>query len=121
MSKKDFKAGLSASIKAQDVANVERFETAGAVLANLTAAFGKQHQAAQPTSPRTVVVRHTFSMSESDSALLDTLRKAAAVEGSIFTASDICRIALHSISGYRGKDVIAGVDKLERLRPGRSS
>lgn len=121
MSKKDFKAGLSASIKAQDIANVERFETAGAVLANLAAALGKQHQSARATSPRTVVVRHTFSMPESDSALLEALRKAAAAEGSIFTASDIFRIALHSISGYRGKDVIAGVNKLERLKPGRSS
>jgi hypothetical protein len=119
MTKKDFKAGLSASVKAQDVANVERFETAGAVLANLTAALGKQHQAAQPASLRTVVVRHTFSMSESDSALLETLRKAAAVEGSLLTASDICRIGLHAISGYRGEDVIAAVDRLERLRPGR--
>jgi len=119
MAKKDFKAGLSASVKAQDAANIERFETAGSVLANLTAALGKPHQAAQSTSLRPVVVRHTFSMSESDSALLETLQKAAALEGSLLTASDICRIGLHAISGYRGKDFIAAAGRLERLRPGR--
>ena len=119
MTRKDFKAGLTASIKAQDVANSERFETAGAVLANLSAAIGKQHQAAQSTSSKTVVVRHTFSMSERDSALLETLQKAAAAEGALFTASEICRIGLNAISDYRGKDVIAAGNKLERLKPGR--
>lgn len=119
MTKKDFKAGLSASVKAQDVANNERFETAGAVLANLTAALGKQHQATQSTSPKTVVVRHTFSMSEAESALLETLLKAAAAKGSIFTSSEICRIGLHAISGYRAEDVIAAAGNLERLRPRR--
>lgn len=119
MSKKEFKASLSASVRAQDVANNKRFETAGAALANLTAALGKQHQAAQSTAQRTVVVRHTFSMSEADSAVLETLRKAAAVKGSLFSASDICRIALHAISGYRAEDVIAAVGNLERLKPGR--
>jgi hypothetical protein len=106
MVKKDFKAGLSASVKAQDAANIKRFETAGSVLANLTAALGKPHQAAPSTS-------------ESDSALLETLQKAAALEGSLLTASDICRIGIHAISGYRGKDVIAAAGKLEQLRPGR--
>lgn len=118
MTKKDFKAGLSASVKAQDFANNERFETAGAVLANLTA-LGKQHQATQSTTQKPVVVRHTFSMSEADSALLETLRKAAAAKGSIFTASDICRIGLLAICGYRAEDVIAAAGNLERLRPGR--
>jgi hypothetical protein len=119
MTKKDFKAGFSASVKAQDVANHERFETAGAVLANLTAALGKQHQATQSTSRKPVVVRHTFSMSEADSAVLEMLRKAAAVKGSLLTASDICRIAIDAISGYRAEDVIAAAGNLKRLRPGR--
>lgn len=109
---------VPASVKAQDVANIERFETAGAVLANLTAALSK-HQAAQATSQRTVVVRHTFSMSETDSALLEALRKAAAVKGALFTASEICRIGLHAISSYSAEDVIAAAGNLERLKPGR--
>lgn len=75
----------------------------------------------EPTPSRTLVVRHTFSMSERDYALLEALRKKAAAKGSIFTASDICRIALHAISGYKGEEVIAAVDKLERLRPGKRS
>lgn len=123
MTKKDFKLGLGASIKAQDTADKDRFGKADSVLSTLDAAAGKQRQAEQPMVSRTLVVRHTFSMAESDYALLEALRKAAAATpgGPIFSASDICRAAIHAISGYSGAEVIAAVDKLERLRPGKRS
>lgn len=124
MSKKDFKDNLGASLKSQDVANKDKFETAGGVLSNLDAAANKKPQSTPKHAPsRTLVVRHTFSMSEGDYALLEALRKAAAAipGGPIFSASDICRAAIHAISGYSGDEVIAAVDKLERLRPGRRS
>lgn len=73
----------------------------------------------ESTPSRTLVVRHTFSMSERDYGMLEALRKAAAAQGSIFSASDMCRIGLHAISDYTADEVIAAVDKLERLRPGR--
>lgn len=123
MTKKDFKASIGAGIKAQGNADKDRFGKVDSVLANLDAAAAKQHQAAQPTLSRTLVVRHTFSMAESDYALLLALRKAAAAVpgGPIFSASDICRAAIHAFSGYSGEEVIAAVDKLERLRPGKRS
>ena len=123
MTKKDFKASIGASVKVQDVADKDRFGKADSVLSNLDAATEKQRQAAQSTASKTLVVRHTFSMAESDYALIEALRKAAAATpgGPIFTASDICRIGLHAISGYSGDEVIAAVDRLERLRPGRKS
>lgn len=123
MTKKDFKASIGAGIKAQDTADKDRFGKADSVLSNLDAAAEKQRQAEQPMLSRTLVVRHTFSMSESDYAMLEALRKAAAAipGGPIFTASDICRAAIHAISGYSGAEVIAAVDRLERLRPGRRS
>ena len=121
MPKKEFKASLGASVRAQDAADQDRFGKADAVLSNLDAAAVGQRQAVQPTLSKTLVVRHTFSMSETDYALLEALRRAAAVQGTIFTASDICRIGLHAISDYSGDKVIAAVDKLERLRPGRRS
>lgn len=123
MTKKDFKASIGASVKVQDVADKDRFGKADSVLSNLDAATEKQRQAAQSTASKTLVVRHTFSMAESDYALIEALRKAAAATpgGPIFTASDICRIGLHAISGYNGDEVIAAVDRLERLRPGRRS
>jgi len=121
MTKKDFKASIGASVKVQDVADKDRFGKADSVLSNLDAATEKQRQAAQSTASKTLVVRHTFSMSESDYTMLDTLRRAAEAKGMRLTASDICRIGLHAISGYRGEEVIVAVDKLERLRPGRRS
>lgn len=121
MPKKDFKANLGASVKAQDAADKDRFGKADAVLSSLSAAVEPERLSAQVSPSKTLVVRHTFSMSESDYALLEALRLAAAAQGSIFTASDICRIGLHAISGCSGDEVIAAVDKLERLRPGRRS
>lgn len=123
MPKKDFKTSLGASVKAQDAADKDRFGKADAVLSNLDAAAVSQRQAEQVSSSKTLVVRHTFSMSERDYALLEALRKAAAAtpDGPIFSASDICRAAIHAISGYSGEKVIAAVDKLERLRPRRRS
>jgi hypothetical protein len=123
MTKKDFKANLGASIKAQDAAVIERFGKADAVLSNVSAAVEPEQNAARPAPSRTLVVRHTFSMAESDYAMLEALRKAAAAVpgGPIFSASDICRAAIHAISGYKGEQVIAAVERLERLRPGRRS
>jgi hypothetical protein len=123
MSKKDFKANLGASVKAQDVANKDKYETADGVLSNLDTAAAAPQSTPKLAPSRTLVVRHTFSMSESDYALLEALRKAAAATpgGPIFSASDICRAAIHAISDYSGDEVIAAVDKLERLRPGRRS
>lgn len=121
MPKKDFKASLGASVKAQDTADKDRFGKADALLSNLSAALEPERQSTQVSPSKTLVVRHTFSMSESDYALLEALRRAAAAQGSIFTASNICRIGLHAISGYSGDEVIAAVDKLERLKPGRKS
>ena len=123
MTKKDFKTKIEAGIKAQDTADRDRFGRADSVISNLDAAADKQRQAEEPMPSRTLVVRHTFSMSESDYVMLEALRKAAAAVpgGPIFSASDICRAAIHAISGYSGDEVIASVDRLERLRPGRRS
>lgn len=121
MTRKDFKASIGASIKGQDTADKDRFEKVDSVLANWDAAAATPQSTPKPAPSKTLVVRHTFSMSEGDYALLEALRKAAAAVpgGPIFSASDICRAAIHAISGYNGDEVIAAVDKLERLRPGR--
>lgn len=121
MTKKDFKPGLGASIKAQDSADKDRFEKADSVLSNLDAATEKQRQVEQSIPSRTLVVRHTFSMSESDYTMLDTLRRAAEAQGMRLSASDICRIGIYAIRDYSADEVIAAVDKLERLRPGKRS
>lgn len=121
MAKKDFKAKIGAGIKSQDNADKDRFEKVDSVLANLDAEAEKQRLAEQPAPSKTLVVRHTFSMSESDYTMLDTLRRAAEAKGMRLSASDICRIAIHAIRDYSAEEVIAAVEKLERLRPGRRS
>ncbi|MBZ2206526.1 hypothetical protein [Massilia soli] len=121
MTKKDFKASIEAGIRSHDTADKDRFEKVDSVLANLEAEAEKQRQAEEPMPSKTLVVRHTFSMSDSDYALVEMLRRTSAAHGPIPTASDICRIGLHAISGYSGEEVAAAIDKLERLRPGKRS
>jgi hypothetical protein len=121
MTKKDFKSKIGAGIKSQDNADKDRFGKADSVLSTLDAAAEKQRLAEQSIPSKTIVVRHTFSMSESDYTMLDTLRRAAEAKGMRLTASDICRIAIHAIRDYTAEEVIAAVDKLERLRPGKRS
>jgi hypothetical protein len=123
MPKKDFKASIGAGIKSQDAANIDRFGKADSVLSTLDAATDRQRQAEQPAPSKTLVVRHTFSMSEGDYALLEARRKAAAAipGGPIYSASEICRAAIHAFSGHNGDEVISAVDKLERLKPGKRS
>ncbi len=123
MTKKDFKASLGPSIKAQDTAikGKDKFDTVDEVVPGLTASLEKPPATTKPEKSRTLVVRHTFSMSESDYTTLDTLRRAAEAKGMRLSASDICRIAIHAIRDYSAEEVIAAVDKLERLRPGKRS
>lgn len=112
MTRKNFGARLNASVKAQDEAVLDRFEKADSVLSRLPP------PGAKATQPKSTVVKHSFSMPDSDYKLIEALRKAAAMEGTITTASEVIRAAIHAVGGYSGIEIIAAIGKLEHLRPG---
>jgi hypothetical protein len=117
MTKKDFRTMLGATVKSQDAAVIERFEDADCLLSQLPK---PRHPTKRGDSlkPKIHVVRASFSMAETDYEVIDSLKKAAAREGVIFTASEVARAALDAIAGYDGPAIIAAVQKLQRLRPG---
>lgn len=117
MTSKNFKARLDASVKEQDEAVLDRFERADSVLSKLPKNDHPQTQA-HASHSKTLVVRGSFSMPESDFALIEALRKSAAMEGTITTISEVIRAGIHAVGGYGGIEIIAAIGKLERLKPG---
>lgn len=65
------------------------------------------------------VVRDTFSMPPSDSELIDELRSRAARHGRICFRSEIVRAALRSLAALNEVQMIAAVDAVERVEPGK--
>lgn len=117
MSKKMFAARLDATVKAQDDAVLAKFEQADSVMSMLQK-NGHPPLDTNASPSKTLVVRHSCSMAESDYRLIESLRKAAAIEGTITTVSEVIRAAIHAVGGYDGAEIIAAIGKLERLRPG---
>lgn len=120
MTKKDFGAKLGASVKAQDAAVSDRFDDAESLLSKLPKPGDPTSQQA-PAHSKSTVVRNSFSMAESDYAVVEFLRIAAAKEGVLSTASEVVRAALHAVAGYDGPAIVQALQKLPRLRPGKKS
>jgi hypothetical protein len=116
MNKKDFQTMLGATVKTQDAAVIERFEDADSILSQLPKPSSSTKRAG-PYKPKAHVVRASFSMAETDYEVIDSLRKAAAREGVISTASEVTRAALHAIAEYDGPAIVEAIQKLQRLRP----
>lgn len=117
MNKKDFQAMLGATVKTQDAAVIERFEDADSLLSQLPKPSCSTRRV-NPLKSKAHVVRASFSMAETDYEVIDSLRKAAATEGVISTASEVARAALHAIADYDGPAIVEAIRKLQRLRPG---
>lgn len=69
--------------------------------------------------PPSAVVRETFSMPPRDSELIDELRARAGRHGRLCFRSEIVRAALRSLAALDEVHMIAAVDAVERVEPGR--
>ena len=83
------------------------------------AELGKVAAKVHPPCANGTVVRDTFSMPPCDSDLIDNLRARAARHGRICFRSEIVRAALRSLAALDEVNMIAAVDAVERVEPGK--
>ncbi len=133
MSTRSLRDGLAAGIKDRDSkpgAAGNRFDRADEALA-LEKEPAPQPGDATPaaemvvsghTAPTsTPVVREIFSMPESDSSLLTSLRHRCKIAGHFASKSEIVRAGLHALEGMSNDEIVAVLGSLEKRRPGRKS
>jgi hypothetical protein len=126
MTKKDYGASLRKTVSTQQKVIADRFAVADSPLLS-----GKP--AAEPTAPKPaerpssattvdpshLVTRDTFSMPSGDYALIEQLRIVAAKQGRNTNKSEVVRAGLRSLLALKPADLVALLDGLEKVKPGR--
>ena len=126
MTKKDYGASLRKTVSTQQKVIADRFAVADSPLLNVkpTAEPKVPKPAALPSSATTVdpshlVTRDTFSMPSGDYALIEQLRVVAAKQGRNTNNSEVVRAGLRSLLALKPADLVALLDGLEKVKPGR--
>jgi hypothetical protein len=115
MTKKTFDCKLRATVGSQDKALQDRFDKADSILMKSSA------NAVERAVPKPSVIRDTFSMPPNDYALIENLRSTAAKSGRIATKSEIIRSGLQALSMLEGPQLVAALNGLQKVLPGRKS
>lgn len=113
MSKKNFDEKIHSTVEDQDRALEQRFENIDSLL--LKSNFREKAS----TAPRPSVIRDTFSMPESDHALIAAVITTALKTGRATTKSEVIRAGLHILSALEDRQLIKILNSLEKLTPGR--
>ncbi len=140
MAKKDYSVALRKTATAQRDIIDDRFSRADSVLLGLKGQPEDSGEAPVPqdveapatlpseaTSPTETgatraeasVIRDTFSMPPGDHELISTLRTRAAREGRNTNKSEVIRAGLVALASLGPAQLIAVLDGLERVKPGR--
>lgn len=141
MTKKDFSGALRRTATVQRDLIDERFSRADSVLLGMqdqqatsdgAGSSGEVHRQEEARAPAAtsaaasgmggqggLVVRDTFSMPRGDHDLIEVLRIRAAREGRNTGKSEIIRAGLAALAAQAPADLVALLDGLERVRPGR--
>jgi len=128
MSKKDFGASLRKTVITQNKVIEDRFAIADSAL--LSGKVAEQASVpvvdAKPAvmpgvlaKEGTLVTRDTFSMPLGDYSLIEQLRVRAAREGRNTNKSEVIRAGLQSLMVLEPAKLIAILDGLEKVKPGR--
>lgn len=115
MPKKDIKAALGASIKAEEKAIRNRFERAETVLSRKPAA---KTLTQQPSSDSRVV-RDSFTMPERDYGLISELRNRCLKAGVTATKSEMIRAGLNALNEMSDKELLSIIEQLSKVKTGR--
>lgn len=119
MTKKMFdNVKVRSTVAQQDIALEDRFDKADSIL------LKAPEQASAPAPPlrKTSVIRDTFSMPPDDYARIEELRITANKEGRSSTSkSEVVRAGLQALGFLNGQQLVAALDRLEKLQPGRKS
>lgn len=140
MAKRDFSVALRKTATAQKDIIDDRFSRADSVLLGLKGKpedSGKSPLPQDEEAPATLpseatapteagatraeasVIRDTFSMPPGDHGLIETLRTRAAREGRNTSKSEVIRAGLVSLASLGSAQLIALLDGLVRIKPGR--
>lgn len=123
MAKKDMKAALGATLKAEETAVKQRFEKAEAAFKSVEAARSKPVPKPEPAKTPEKVIRDAFTMPKSDYVLIAKIKERCLKAGISTTKSEILRAgvnALFQMSDTGLKNAILMLSKVKTGRPKRS-
>jgi hypothetical protein len=113
MPKRDMKAALGASIKAEEKAIKNRFEKADAVFSKRPAVPVRE------AVNENKVIRDSFTMPEEDYNLIAELRTRCLKAGITVSKSEAIRAGLNALSRMSDKELFAVIDRLAKVKTGR--
>ena len=124
MAKRDFEGALSKTIRAAAAPTAEdRFARADAFLDRGTTPIAPNAApVAAPAPPPPAVktvIRDSFSFPEEDYALIAALQNRLLALRRMTTKSEILRAGLKALLGLEDAELLAAIEKVERLKVGR--
>ena len=114
MPKRDMKAALGATIKAEETAVKNRFDKAEAVFSRKSAATSNR----QPSSD-SKVIRDSFTMPEDDYSLIAEIRNRCLKAGVTVSKSEAIRAGLNALNEMPDKELLAVIERLAKVKTGR--
>jgi hypothetical protein len=115
MPKRDMKAALGASIKAEERAIKNRFEKADAVFSRKPAVAASSRE----TGSDSRVIRDSFTMPEDDYNLIARIRSRCLKAGVTVSKSEAIRAGLNALSRMSDKELLSVIDLLAKVKTGR--
>ncbi|MCY7285856.1 MAG: hypothetical protein LH679_20980 [Cyanobacteria bacterium CAN_BIN43] len=124
MVKKDMKAALANSLRAEDAAVRSRFEKAETLFSERTPSQIQEQGKAESQSPtiedeKPKVIRDSFTLPSSDYDLIATLKQRCLESAINVTKSEIIRAGLHALNTMPDSDLAQVVEGLEKVKTGR--
>ena len=115
MARKDMKAALGASLKAEEKAVKTRFDRAEALLEKSK----KATTSSRKTGNHGRVIRDSFTMPESDHSLISTIKERCLNAGVNANKSEIIRAGLNALAEMSDGDLLEVVQNLSKVKTGR--
>ena len=113
MPKRDMKAALGASIKAEEKAVRSRFDKADEVFSRKPAAASSREASSEK------VIRDSFTMPEDDYSLIAEIRNRCLKAGVQVSKSEAIRAGLIALSQMSDKELLSVIDRLAKVKTGR--
>jgi Arc/MetJ-type ribon-helix-helix transcriptional regulator len=117
MAKKNIKAALGASMKAEEKSFKSRFDQAEAI-------FGKEVSTTlrTPTPDKSSrVIRDSFTLPEDDYGLIAEIKKRCLNAGLVVNKSEAIRAGLNALNSMSDKELLSVIEGLTKIKPGRPS
>jgi hypothetical protein len=114
MPKRNMKAALGASIKAEETAVKNRFDKAEAVFSRKPAAVQSQQ-----ANSESKVIRDSFTMPEDDYNLIAEVKSRCLKAGVTVSKSEAIRAGLNALNEMSDKELLAVIERLAKVKTGR--